>query len=345
MRSLSLLALSMPLLLGCAGETALTDTPVPEPQPAEAPIAFAGASNPASRAMLNTTEDLHATGFAVFGVKSRPNETGLLLFNNQSVTWYNNWTYTPLKYWDTTSGTTYHFAAYAPTLPAQGTPAVAYDATGGALTFTGIPQWQPVADTNGTGFTDLLVARDQDGPATQWSDGTVHFTFIHQLALVEVYAQKAGADATQYQMNTLTIGGPDTGMPADAARTLTHTFSPEANQWDAPTGATAAKELFSGSVACPADGTKVLLSRHLVVPFNFPAQGTAFQMHVNYNKGNEATDRTVVLNDDQQRLTGFQANNKYAIVLKVGAEHVTAEVLYIQQWSVEQPADDDVYNW
>lgn len=65
-----------------------------------------------SRGSVETVPTLKTNGFGVFSTHT--GEASFSDFNNQQVTYkYEKWTYTPIKYWPTTSGTI-NFLAYAP---------------------------------------------------------------------------------------------------------------------------------------------------------------------------------------------------------------------------------------
>lgn len=65
-----------------------------------------------TRGSVETVPTLKTNGFGVFSTHT--GEASFSDFNNQQVTYkYEKWTYTPIKYWPTTSGTI-NFLAYAP---------------------------------------------------------------------------------------------------------------------------------------------------------------------------------------------------------------------------------------
>ena len=262
------------------------------------------------------------------------------LFDKQQVTKESDaWTYSPIKYWDTASGVAYTFGAVAGVTAEQLSRLSAATST---ITVSDIPQWQEVTGTGAE--QDFLVSNVYSNqPLSVFSGGTVHFNFTHQLAYLQVKAQKvstSGGDTDTYEITEITL---KKNLPTtDATRTFTLRLTDGATAWIDAETMSADKTLFSSSSSGPIslETTPKDITSWLIAPFTC----TDTEMQVTYTQNGRPKTSTISLNDKLQ-LSSFEGNHKYVITLKVGATLANAEVLEIQGWTQENEVDDPVYNW
>lgn len=309
--------------------------------PQQTAIGFAPSDAASSRAVVTNVTALKE--FYVYGLKN-----GNTLFNKQQVTKGSDaWTYSPIKYWDTASGVAYTFGAVAGVKDATKDLSTLSDVTS-TITVSNIPQWQEVNDD----AQDFLVSNVYSNqPLSVFSGGTVHFNFTHQLAYLQVKAQKVSTsggttDTETYKITGITL---KTNLPTtDAKRTFTLQLTDGAMTWSEAGATGADKELFpSSSGGSTGSNSSIALATTptditswLIAPFTC----TGTKMKVTYIQNGVQKTSTISLNDKLQ-LSGFEGNHKYVITLKVGATLVNAEVLEIQGWTQENEVDDPVYNW
>lgn len=302
--------------------------------PQQTAIGFAPSDAASSRGVVTNVAALQE--FYVYGLKN-----GNTLFNKQQVTKGSDaWTYSPIKYWDTASDVTYTFGAVAGVTESQ-----ASTLSASTITVSNIPQWQEVNDD----AQDFLVSNVYSNqPLSVFSGGTVPFNFTHQLAYLQVKAQKvstSGGTTDTYEIKEIKL---QNGLPTNTERTFTLQLTDGAMTWSEAGATDADKELFPSSSggSTGSGGSKTLattptdITSWLIAPFTC----TGTKMKVDYTQNGEPKTSTISLND-QLQLSGFEGNHKYVITLKVGATLVNAEVLEIQNWTTEAEADDPVYNW
>ena len=308
--------------------------------PQQTAIGFVPSDAASSRAVVTDVTALKE--FYVYGLKNSNT-----LFNKQQVTKGSDaWTYSPIKYWDTASGVTYTFGAVAGVKDATTDLSTLSDVTS-TITVYDIPQWQEVNDD----AQDFLVSNVYSNqPLSVFSGGTVHFNFTHQLAYLQVKAQKVSTsggttDTDTYAIKEIKL---QNGLPTNTKRTFTLQLTDGAMTWSEAGATGADKELFPSSSggSTGSTGSKTLattptdITSWLIAPFTC----TGTEMVVTYTLNSTPKTSTISLND-QLQLSGFEGNHKYVITLKVGATLVNAEVLEIQNWTTEAEADDPVYNW
>lgn len=298
--------------------------------PQQTAIGFAPSDAASSRGVVTDVTALKE--FYVYGLKN-----GNTLFNKQQVTKGSDaWTYSPIKYWDTASGVTYTFGAVAGVTAGQ---LSTLSESASTIKVSNIPQWQEVNDD----AQDFLVSNVYSNqPLSAFTDGTVHFNFTHQLANLQVKAQKvstSGGTTDTYEIKEIKL---QNGLPTNTKRTFTLQLTDGAMTWS-EAGATGAEQsLFSSgsNSSIELETTPTDITSWLIAPFT--CMGT--EMKVTYIQNRVQKTSTISLNDKLQ-LSGFEGNHKYVITLKVGATLVNAEVLEIQNWTTEAEADDPVYNW
>ena len=299
--------------------------------PQQTAIGFVPSDAASSRAVVTNVAALQE--FYVYGLKNSNT-----LFDKQQVTKESDaWTYSPIKYWDTASGVAYTFGAVAGVKDATKDLSTLSAST---ITVSNIPQWQEVNDD----AQDFLVSNVYSNqPLSVFTDGTVHFNFTHQLAYLQVKAQKvstSGGDTDTYEITKITLKN---NLPTtDATRTFTLQLTDGATAWSNAGTKGADKTLFPSSSSGPISlgTTPNDITSWLIAPFTC----TDTEMQVTYTQNGEQKTSTISLNDKLQ-LSGFEGNHKYVITLKVGATLVNAEVLEIQGWTQENEVDDPVYNW
>lgn len=122
------------------------------------------------------------------------------------------WTYQPTRYWDRNSAVSYQFLAYWPYLPGE---ADANDATkpyatsatnqelasnydNKELTLHNIPNWQTasIGDVVQDNASDYMTANRRGAYASDFSTGTVSFSFNHLLSQLIIKAYYIGIDKT-----------------------------------------------------------------------------------------------------------------------------------------------------
>lgn len=297
--------------------------------PQQTAIGFAPSDAASSRGVITDVAALKK--FYVYGLKNSNT-----LFDKQQVTKGSDaWTYSPIKYWDTASDVTYTFGAVAGVTESQ-----AGTLSAAVITVSNIPQWQNVNDY----AQDFLASNVYSNqPLSAFTDGTVHFNFTHQLAYLQVKAQKvstSGGDTDTYEITEITL---KKNLPTtDATRTFTLQLTDGATAWSNAGTKGADKTLFPSSSSGPISlgTTPNDITSWLIAPFTC----TDTEMQVTYTQNGKPKTSTISLNDKLQ-LSSFEGNHKYVITLKVGATLVNAEVLEIQNWTTEAEADDPVYNW
>ena len=306
--------------------------------PQQTAIGFVPSDAASSRAVVTNVAALQE--FYVYGLKNSNT-----LFDKQQVTKESDaWTYSPIKYWDTASGVAYTFGAVAGVKDATKDLSTLSAST---ITVSNIPQWQEVTGDE----QDFLVSNVYSNqPLSVFSGGTVHFNFTHQLAYLQVKAQKVSTsggttDTDKYAITGIKL---QNGLPTNTERTFTLQLTDGAMTWSEAGATDADKELFPSSSggSTGSTGSKTLattptdITSWLIAPFTC----TGTKMKVTYTQNGEQKTSTISLNDKLQ-LSSFEGNHKYVITLKVGATLVNAEVLEIQNWTTEEEADDPVYNW
>lgn len=307
--------------------------------PQQTAIGFVPSDVASSRAVVTNVAALQE--FYVYGLKNSNT-----LFDKQQVTKESDaWTYSPIKYWDTASGVAYTFGAVAGVKDATKDLSTLSAST---ITVSNIPQWQEVNDD----AQDFLVSNVYSNqPLSVFSGGTVHFNFTHQLAYLQVKAQKVSTSGGTTDTDTYAITGITLkkNLPTtDAKRTFTLQLTDGAMTWSEAGATGADKELFPSSSggSTGSGGSKTLattptdITSWLIAPFTC----TGTEMQVTYTQNGTSKTSTISLNDKLQ-LSSFEGNHKYVITLKVGATLVNAEVLEIQGWTQENEVDDPVYNW
>ena len=141
---------------------------------------------------------LKTNGFGVFSTHT--GEASFSDFNNQQVTYkYEKWTYTPIKYWPTTSGTI-NFLAYAPYVQ------------GKQLTNNTCMEFDVAHDV--ANQKDLLWSRVKaqiNTPITS-TNNKVKFQFAHALSrLGYTVKTSATAEGTSITLNQITLAGSNDG--------------------------------------------------------------------------------------------------------------------------------------
>ena len=299
--------------------------------PQQTAIGFAPSDAASSRGVVTDVAALEK--FYVYGLKNSNT-----LFNKQQVTKGSDaWTYSPIKYWDTASDVTYTFGAVAGVTAGQ---LSTLSESASTIKVSNIPQWQEV-----TGDEQDFLASNvySNQPLSAFTDGTVHFNFTHQLAYLQVKAQKvstSGGDTDTYAITEITLKN---NLPTtDATRKFTLQLTDGAIAWSNAGTEGADKTLFTSSSSGPIslETTPKDITSWLIAPFTC----TGTEMQVTYTQNGTSETSTISLNDKLQ-LSSFEGNHKYVITLKVGATLVNAEVLEIQNWTTEAEADDPVYNW
>lgn len=306
--------------------------------PQQTAIGFVPSDAASSRAVV--TDVMALQEFYVYGLKN-----GNTLFNKQQVTKGSDaWTYSPIKYWDTASGVTYTFGAVAGVTAGQ---LSTLSESASTIKVSNIPQWQEVTGDE----QDFLVSNVYSNqPLSAFTDGTVHFNFTHQLANLQVKAQKVSTSGGTTDIDKYAITGIklQNGLPTNTARTFTLQLTDGTMAWSAAGTGGADKELFPASSSSSSGSNSLIelattptdITSWLIAPFTC----TGTKMKVTYTQNGEQKTSTISLNDKLQ-LSSFEGNHKYVITLKVGATLVNAEVLEIQNWTTEEEADDPVYNW
>lgn len=320
------------------------------------------------------------TGFGVYGYKTISNRSYTYRqFNNTLVHPDENsvstkWSYTPKRYWDSSTDATYQFVAYWPLLPdAEPNGGGTYVSEAGkVLTINNIPYWQPT-DTG----TDLLVAAKsgkyksniQNDASLVFAGGTVNFQFEHILSRVQVRAYYSGAQA-QVAVNQITLESPDNSTPvvlnADGKAVLTRDFSQNqtTNQYGTIQSG-ASKDLMSKADTLPADtwydetlNTDPEKFDTLCSWFTVPCSlWQDLKLSVNYSISGSAlsgsasglTLRSPIRTQDNQpdtlngqTLPGYS----YMITLKFTASSgMEIDSIFVQDWIPGADYSPNVYNW
>lgn len=229
-----LLALTtVAVVTGCNNDEVYIDEQAPQPEATvETPIAFSIFADKATRAQATDLEAYHNT-FAVYGTKE--NNGMQTVFSNVTVTYQqgveapNEWTYSPLRYWDKQGS--YEFIAFTPaaapinyTLANDGKISGGKFATTGKYTLIGqniqngtSEEEKYVGFVGGTGKDTDIMLSDK---AT--ADGAlkpiVNLNFRHILAKLNVALKTTSTFPSVITVKNITITGlDDTGEYTDAA--------------------------------------------------------------------------------------------------------------------------------
>lgn len=220
------------LAAGCSNEVLFEEQQTTQ-EDVQTPIGFSTFADKQVRAQSSDLEDYHHT-VTVYGVKD--NVTVQTVFDAVDLTYVagatapNEWTYSPLRYWDKQA--TYEFIAFAPetapmeyVLHTDGKITGGHFQTSAAYTLVG----QNLQDgssteelyegfTGGTGKdTDIMLAPQV--AANGVTKGIVNFDFHHILSKLNVAVKlKAALAGSTVAVKNITISGlKDTGVYTDAA--------------------------------------------------------------------------------------------------------------------------------
>lgn len=278
-----------------------------------------------TRGSVAKVETLKDKGFGVYSTHT--GEASFSDFNNQQVTYKDSkWTYTPVKYWPTTSGTI-NFFAYAP-----------YDKNTKLTENTKIDF---TVDKNVANQTDLLWARAHaqiKTPITN-NNNKVSFKFAHALSRLgyTIKLHETYSSAT-FTLNKITLAGsPDGNTKAFYTKGIIDLSKvKDAPTGDAPTGlwdtSSSDKQKFdwvsAGSIKVESTDPEHPQSNDpnnylFVIPQNFSKKTTEnpdvdelyiiVQYTIKYNGGGEQTNTVY-----KQIIKDFKQGKAYKINLTIG---------------------------
>lgn len=175
--------------------------------------------NAATRAYYTGIDDFKTYGFGIYGYKYKTDSKGVSgyteIFAKDKVSYDSGlqlWCTSPVRYWDR-GADSYIFAAYGPqSASVTATAPEAGNAGAAKLTFSGIPQWQDITDseTAADGVKDYVVARHS---ATIDSyigmNGIVPLDFYHLLARFTIKAyciSNTDPDGVNYVIGKIELG-------------------------------------------------------------------------------------------------------------------------------------------
>ena len=289
----------------------------------------------ASRALINSIDDLQTTGFVVYG-HSAAGDNKQQVFGGDEVTFDSDevvWSYTDgdtePKYWNAAAD--YCFGAYAPQMD------VTENKEGGITNSLsiGLPQWQQVDGSE----TDLIVATSQ-GAAERYlmAGGTVNLDFSHVYAQLTVEIVRNAFLRNEYRLRSLAYKD----VPASGNGSYTLDYTAPANS-----GVDVAMETDSvvirpyavEGVLVENEVTEATRFKYMVVPFD-AQRAEGFRITLRYT--NSGTEHYAVVNSG---LTALEAGSSYTLRLSFdnGADILpTVELL---EWTTEDTSDDEMFNW
>ena len=290
----------------------------------------------ASRALINSIDDLQTTGFVVYG-HSAAGDNKQQVFGGDEVTFDSDeavWSYTDgdtePKYWNAAAD--YSFGAYAPQMAG-----VTKTETDDIITSLSIPlpQWQQVDGSE----TDLIVATSQ-GAAERYlmAGGTVNLDFSHVYAQLTVEIVRNAFLRNEYRLRSLAYKD----VPASGNGSYTLDYTTPANS-----GVDVAMETDSvvirpyavEGVLVENEVTEATRFKYMVVPFD-AQRAEGFRITLRYT--NSGTEHYAVVNSG---LTALEAGSSYTLRLSFdnGADILpTVELL---EWTTEDTSDDEMFNW
>ena len=337
-------------------------------------------TNVSTKAVIDSLPDLVALsyndgtdkiGFGVYGYKitNTPgtNEQSLLrLFDNTEVLPTTNqkntdWTYNSPRYWDSNSNVSYQFMAYWPRLNSNNSQNPYVSATGRAVTFHNIPNWQ-----NDATAVDYLYATSYGryiGPDgyKENNQGKVNFTFRHMLSRLWIEAFYVGSiddtiTVTKFTLKQSANGRND--VLVDGSTNINLDFSLAGNEpaQDASTGVNPADfnsqyQLLSGAnkgipKASYVDDTSTDTIRTKIGSWlMMPHVWNGIKLEVGYKVGSssEKTSAPIAFSLGN---TSTLPGKTYVLTLKFNSagDEIYVESVVVRDW-VEENSNWEVYNW
>ena len=332
-------------------------------------------------------------GFGVYGFKYMSgSQTTLTLFRNQLVQPGNtveetqegvtdaNWSYTPVKYWDSNPNVYYHFLAYWPRVdnPDDGDepanqPYIKEDNE--ILTLYNIPYWQDGSTGSDFMFSAPRIGQYKSNNATPtplFNDCKVHFEFSHILSHIVVQAYYVGDIDNRVTINNLTMRGinflSDDGhvesytkqmfsnegsysTATNTAETVTAKDNIPKVLYNDNTGFTLSQQAFYDAES---QHHNVLLPDKVCSWLTVPSDGWSnLDLDLSFSISDGATagpaQRSTIrnLSFDTGSAAGTTLSGKsYTLTLKFNSAGggVTLEEVYVKDWT-EQNIAYEVYNW
>ena len=325
-------------------------------EPNEVPIGFTKVyvenSTKAIATGAYTTANFEKVGntFGVFGYKQTSTQTDAQIFTNQKVEYKsglssaagydatgNDWTYSPIKYWDK-QATAYNFYAYAPhDGDFTGTAALASQSEN-AFTISGFQQ----AHTQ-SAMIDLLADLTSKKSVTGTSIGTndVAFVFKHILSNINIemaLSSTLKADETDNPVTIVSVKIGNIKMDggyayASSAYAWTLAQSSTTAEFSATPSTNAffeAKALKSSEVEfTPAPG----LTDLLFVP---QAVDAGYKITLQYNIGSERFDKEILLSEFKKNnasLATWAPGNKYTYRIIIGPNPILFDISEVSDWA------------
>lgn len=331
------------LAAGCSNEVLLEEQQT-APEEVQTAIGFSTFADKQVRAQSSYLEDYHGT-VTVYGVKE--NVTVQTVFDAVDLTYVsggtapNEWTYSPLRYWDKQA--TYEFIAFAPkaapmeyVLHTDGKIAGGHFKTSAAYTLVG----QNLQDGSSTeelyeGFTggtdkdiDIMLAPKVE--ANGVTKGVVNFDFHHILSKLNVAVKlKAALTGSTVAVKNITISGlKDTGEYTDAAG------------WTASTVDAAYKLQFDNATGVPVNATNALyFMESLVMP---QAMAGTLNMVYTITSGGYVETYNYKQNlADIFAATTFDKESNYTVTFTIDPEVITFDA-GVSVWAAGENAGVDI---
>lgn len=333
------------VLAGCAKNEELN--------PVETPININAITEKASKAAINSPENLAtAGGFYVWGYKTINSWTASTqIFAKQLVTSENgtynsdatatNWTYTPTKYWDKQAA--YHFFAAGPK-DVTGTEwgfTTSDNGNTGKITLSGAQSLR----IDNTTYNDYVICRSVVNNPSNHKDN-VNFTFNHIMSkiMVKLKTNVATTNAT-IDVTALSMTG---WNDANGSFTQSSTFSAASkgnDEWELAEGGsttTAATFVIAETEKTLATENPTALASHFImVPQTIAASGLSFTVTytITYTDGiTETQTKTGTLAAAQTWATDCVTT----YTLTVGPDPITFDVVTVTSWEAAQEGELEI---
>lgn len=310
-------------------------------------------------------------GFGVFGYKTTSGASGTSgrLFNNSEVmpesddpatTWY----YTPVKYWDSSLGISYQFAAYWPILGTTVVSGPYVTESERVLTIHNIPNWQEAGVAN-----DFMIATRRGTYATasgtpEFASGTVNLTFEHLLSQIIINGYYIGIQENHVTVNSIVLRRgsgaefllptgtteytcPFSGSGVAAFGTVTK-GSTNHTLFNSPAGL----ELDEGAFKDESVAESEYVPHHICTWLTVPSTGWSnLSVDVTYTVNGVERTSTIsglTLNSGAEYPAQTLQGKTYILNLKfnTAGDGIVLETVFVKEWAVSPTTvNRPVYNW
>lgn len=330
------------VLAGCAQNEELN--------PVETPININAITEKASKAAINSPENLAAAGgFYVWGYKTIDSwSTSTQIFNKQSVTstsgTYNSsatetsWTYTPTKYWD--KNATYNFYAAGPNT-ATWSFATTDNGKTGKIGLSGAQSLRNDDETS----NDYVICRSVVNNPANYLDN-VNFTFNHIMSKIMVKLKTNVTDATITVTELTMTGWNNADGSFEQNKVSAFSAAEKKNdEWTLATGgsttAAATFVIADGEKTLVTESPTALASHFIMVPQTIAASGLSFTVTYTIKYSDNITEtqtKTGTLAAAQTWATDCVTT----YTLTVGPDPITFDVVTVTSWEAAQEGELEI---